>query len=57
MSLKITFFIRILETNLFNKIQFNSLYINMWLSSLNIFEENQFYKIKKEKHLTHLICD
>ena len=57
MSLKITFFIRILETNLFNKIQFNSLYINMWLSSLNIFEENQFYKIKKEKHLTYLICD
>ena len=30
-----------------NKIQFNSFYINMWLSSLNIFEENQFYEIKK----------
>ena len=29
------------------KIQFNSFYINMWLSSLNIFEENQFYEIKK----------
>ena len=57
MSLKITFFIRILETNLFNNIQFNSLYINMWLSSLNIFEENQFYEIKKEKDLTQLVCD
>ena len=31
-----------------NKIQFNSLYINMWLSPLNIFEENQFYEIKKK---------
>ena len=27
--------------------QFNSLFINVWLSSLNISEENQFYKIKK----------
>ena len=42
---------------LLNKIQFNSLYINMWLSSLNIFEENQFYEIKKEKLLTQLIRD
>ena len=33
---------------MFNKIQFNSLYINMWLSSLSIFEENKFYKIKRE---------
>ena len=32
---------------MFNKIQFNSLNINMWLSSLSIFEENKFYKIKK----------
>ena len=31
--------------------------MNKWLSSLNIFEENQFYEIKKEKHLTQLICD
>ena len=28
----------------------------MWLSSLNIFEENQFYEIKKKKHLPELIC-
>ena len=28
-----------------------------WLSSLNIFEENQSYEIKKGKHLTQLICD
>ena len=35
-----------------NKIQFNSFYINM-LSSSNIFEENQFYEIKKEKHLAN----
>ena len=27
--------------------QFNSLYINMWLCLLNIFEENEFYEIKK----------
>ena len=27
----------------------------MWLSSLNIFEENQFYEIKK-KHFAQLIC-
>ena len=40
-----------LETNLANKIQFDSLYVNMWLSSLNIFEENQFYKIKKRNIL------
>ena len=33
--------------DMFNKIQFNSLYINMWLSSVSIFEENKFYKIKK----------
>ena len=39
-----------------NKIQFSRLYINMCLSSLNIFEENQFYEIKK-KYLTQLICD
>ena len=39
----------VLLTNLIYEIQFNSLYINMWLSSLNIFEENQFYeKIKRE---------
>ena len=29
----------------------------MWLSSLNVFEENQFYDIKEEKHLTQLICN
>ena len=29
----------------------------MWLSSLNVFEENQFYDIKEEEHLTQLICD
>ena len=39
---------KIKETNLLNKIQFNSLYINMWFSSLNIFEENEFYGIKKQ---------
>ena len=39
----------VLLTNLISEIQFNSLYISMWLSSLNIFEENWFYeKIKKE---------
>ena len=42
---------------LLNKIQFNSFYINMWLSSLNISEENQFIWDKKEKHFTQLICD
>ena len=41
----------LLKTNLLNKIQFNSFYINMWLSSLNIFEENQFYDIKKRNIL------
>ena len=35
------------------KIQLNTLYIEMWLSSLNTFEVNQF--IKKKKHLTQLI--
>ena len=30
-----------------NKIQFDSLYINMCFSSLNIFDENQFYDLKK----------
>ena len=30
-----------------NKVQLKSLYINMWLSSLSIFEENQFYEIRK----------
>ena len=30
--------------------------INTWLSSVNIFGENQFYKIKKVKHLFQLIC-
>ena len=39
-----------------NKIQFNSFYINMRLSSLNIFEENQFYEIKK-RNIKQLICD
>ena len=34
--------------NLLNTIQLNSLSINMCLSSLNIFEENQFYEIKIE---------
>ena len=34
-----------------NKIQFDSFYIKMWLSSLNIFEGNQIYEIKKDKHL------
>ena len=34
----------------------NKLY-DMRLRSWNIFEENQFYEIKKEKHLTQLICD
>lgn len=29
------------KKNLLSKIQFNSLYSNMWLSLLNIFEENQ----------------
>ena len=33
---------------LLNKIQFNSFYINMWLSSLNIFEENSLYETKKK---------
>ena len=28
----------------------------MWLSSLNIFEGNQFLWDKKEKHWTQLIC-
>ena len=32
--------------NLSYKIQFNSLYIDMWLSSINVFEENSF-EIKK----------
>ena len=35
-------------TNLLNKIQFESLYINMWFSLLNTFEENEFYEIKSE---------
>ena len=35
-------------TNLLNKIQFDSLYINMWFSLLNTFEENEFYEIKSE---------
>ena len=43
----VSFFQEILPTNVLNKIQPNSFYINMWLSSLNIFEENQFYEIKK----------
>ena len=30
-----------------NKIQFNRLYINMWLPSLSIFGENQFLEIKR----------
>ena len=30
-------------------IQFNTLCINMWLSSLNIFEKNQFYEIKNSE--------
>ena len=38
-------------------IQFNSFHINMWLSSLNIFKENQFHEIKKKKQLTQLICN
>ena len=39
----------VLLTNLLNEIQFNSVYIKMWLSSLHIFEEKQFYeKIKGE---------
>ena len=29
--------------------------MNMWLPSLNIFEENQFYEIKKEKDLTQSV--
>ena len=44
-----------METNLLNKIQFNSLHINIWFSSLNIFEENEFYENKKAKHLTQVI--
>ena len=28
----------------------------MWSSSVNVFEENQFCEIKKEKHLTQSIC-
>ena len=52
--------------NFMNKpveVKFNSFYINMRLSSLNIFEENNFSdrkdkkSDKKEKHLTQLICD
>ena len=39
--------LRNFEKNLLNKIQFNNLSINMWLSSINIFEENQVYEIKK----------
>ena len=45
------------------EVKFNSFYINMRLSSLNIFEENNFSdrkdkkSDKKEKHLTQLICD
>ena len=38
--------------NLSNKIQFNSLNINIRLPSLNIFEENQFCEVKKGKYLT-----
>ena len=34
--------------NLLHKIQFDSLYINIWLSSLNIFQENQFFEIKRK---------
>ena len=30
-----------------SEIQVNGLHNNMWLSSLNIFEENQFHEIKK----------
>ena len=44
-----------------NKIQFNSLYINMRLSSIFLKKEKQgetFNSEKqKEKHLTQLICD
>ena len=43
--------------NLSNKIQFNSLNINIRLPSLNIFEENQFCEVKKDKYLTQLIWD
>ena len=34
--------------NLLHKIQFNNLCMNMWLSSLNIFQENQFFEIKRK---------
>ena len=47
----ILFYEETLWTNLLNKIQFNRLYSNMWLSSLNVFEENQFYDIKKRNIL------
>ena len=33
-----------IKKNMLNKIQFNTLYINIWMSSLNIFEENQFMR-------------
>ena len=46
-----------METNLLNKIQFSSLHTNMWLSSLNVFEENEVYEVKKVKHLTQLFCE
>ena len=36
--------------------KFNGLYVNICLSSSNIFEENQFHEIKK-KNVTQLICD
>ena len=36
------------SAKLLNKIQFNSFNINMWLSSLNSFEENQFYELKRD---------
>ena len=36
-----------MESSVLNKIQFDSLYINMCFPSLNIFEENEFYEIKK----------
>ena len=36
------------SAKLLNKIQFNSFHINMWLSSLNSFEENQFYELKRD---------
>ena len=36
-----------METNLLSKIPIDNLYINMWFSSLHIFEENEFNEIKK----------